>query len=213
MSTYLPNIPQPNDNLDISQTQLLGNFQALNTIFGINHYPFNDLSSSKGKHKFVTMPITTTPASLDGEVVLYSQTTGALKSILKMVRDNVSQTDVALTTNKVAAPVAGASNKAPGYSWLPGEILVQWGYVTNTTGVVSGTVTFSSANVAFPNNLYTVLCQPTVLSPSASKAYGVTVTPDNTLTNKNQFTWQVQTNDTTLSIPKVVSFYWFAIGN
>jgi hypothetical protein len=62
MSSYLPNIPQPNDNLDFSQGQLLGNFQALDAIFGIDHYKYSDTTGNLGFHNTITMPrFTTSP--------------------------------------------------------------------------------------------------------------------------------------------------------
>mgnify|MGYP001574109253 CR=1 FL=1 len=56
MSLFLPNIPQPNDNLDFSQGQLLNNNQGLDTVFGIDHYKFSDATANKGFHNQVTTP-------------------------------------------------------------------------------------------------------------------------------------------------------------
>ncbi len=53
MTTYLPNIPLASDDLSTSQADLLGNFQALNTIYGTDHYPFSDTSADQGFHKKV----------------------------------------------------------------------------------------------------------------------------------------------------------------
>jgi len=219
MTTYLPNKPQPNDNLDISQGDIQGNFEAANNIFAINHYPFSDGSPAKGKHKFVTMPNqTVTPSSIDGEVVLYSVESAGLKSILKMIRDNEPTTEVALTTNKVAAPKVGLTQNSNGYSWLPGEVLFQWGqYVIPGPlfAQTTGTIVFATNNVAFPNNLFNVQCQVTVTSPSGGKNYTITVKRDNTQTNKNQFTWDL-VNPTSGGLPPVfppAAFYWTAIGN
>lgn len=57
MSLFLNNIPQPNDNLDFSQGQLLSNNQGLNTLFGIDHYPLTDATVNKGFHNQVTTPL------------------------------------------------------------------------------------------------------------------------------------------------------------
>ncbi len=54
---YKPNIPLPTDNLSVSQGDLVGNFQSLNTTFGIDHYPFADTSANSGKHNVVTTPL------------------------------------------------------------------------------------------------------------------------------------------------------------
>lgn len=54
---YNPNIPQPTDILSDSQGDLLGNFQALDTSFGIDHYKFSDLTANNGFHNKVTTPV------------------------------------------------------------------------------------------------------------------------------------------------------------
>lgn len=54
--SYNPNIPQPGDNLDISQGDLLTNFTACDVSFGIEHYKFSNLTANNGKHNTVTSP-------------------------------------------------------------------------------------------------------------------------------------------------------------
>ena len=56
MSTFLPNVPQPADDLDVSQGDLLGNFQALDAVFLQNHYTFSDGTINKGKHRVIETP-------------------------------------------------------------------------------------------------------------------------------------------------------------
>lgn len=54
---FKSNIPQPTDILDQSQKDLLGNMQQLDASFGVDHYPFTDVSPNLGKHNKVTTPI------------------------------------------------------------------------------------------------------------------------------------------------------------
>jgi hypothetical protein len=54
--TYIPNIPQANDDLDDSQPQILGNFQAADASFGKDHYAFSNLTTNNGFHNIVTQP-------------------------------------------------------------------------------------------------------------------------------------------------------------
>jgi len=51
---YNQNIPQPTDQISVSQAQLLANFQAIQTLVDVNHVDF--ASADQGKHKIVTMP-------------------------------------------------------------------------------------------------------------------------------------------------------------
>lgn len=55
--TFLQNIPQPADNLDFSQSELLTNNQALDGIFGIDHYKFSNSTANQGFHNKVTTPV------------------------------------------------------------------------------------------------------------------------------------------------------------
>ena len=51
---YNASIPQPNDKLRISQAQLLENFTKLNTVFGIDHVTYSDITGDGGKHSATT---------------------------------------------------------------------------------------------------------------------------------------------------------------
>ena len=71
---YNPDVPQPPDDLAVSQGDLLTNFGQLNTQFGINHVPFDDSSGDKGKHKFITfVEQADDPESQGDEYLLYSK--------------------------------------------------------------------------------------------------------------------------------------------
>ena len=54
--TYSPNIPQAADIPSQSQSQILTNFQQLNTIFSRDHFAFDDATSNlRGHHQFVQL--------------------------------------------------------------------------------------------------------------------------------------------------------------
>ncbi len=70
---YQQNIPQPNDALSVSQGDLLGNFQALNTAFNLNHTTLQ--SGIPGLHQFVQMPAgTPIIATTATQIGLYAKT-------------------------------------------------------------------------------------------------------------------------------------------
>lgn len=56
MSTFNGNIPQPGDELEDSQQDLLNNNLQLDTSFGVDHYNFSDGTANNGKHTEVTTP-------------------------------------------------------------------------------------------------------------------------------------------------------------
>lgn len=56
MATFDPNIPQPTNLLSNSQNDLLNNMQALDTVFGIDHFAFSNGTTNSGFHQNVTTP-------------------------------------------------------------------------------------------------------------------------------------------------------------
>lgn len=53
---YTPNIPAGTDNLSTSQGQIQANFNALNSLFGLDHWAWND-ATNPGLHKKISLPI------------------------------------------------------------------------------------------------------------------------------------------------------------
>lgn len=68
---YQPTKPQPNDNLDVSVTDIQQNFLTANTVMGIDHYPFDNVTANKGFHKTVTSPDQTTEPTTTLEPKIY----------------------------------------------------------------------------------------------------------------------------------------------
>jgi len=81
MSLYNPNIPQPGDRPSDSQTQILQNFQTLDTVFTVDHVAFS-LGINPGKHKQVTFD-TVHPAGAPAgtESVLYTKNVGGVPEL------------------------------------------------------------------------------------------------------------------------------------
>jgi hypothetical protein len=70
---YKNNIPAPNDQISKSQSDLLGNFSALDTTFGINHLPFSD-STNPGKHTIIDLSVQSSdPVAPTNFQTLYSK--------------------------------------------------------------------------------------------------------------------------------------------
>lgn len=77
--TFDPNIPQPEDDMSLSQGDLLTNFSDLNIVYGSSgdHVALN-AATDRGKHKKVTFvsqgndPDTDSPATLENELALFA---------------------------------------------------------------------------------------------------------------------------------------------
>ena len=140
--TYNPDIPQSTDILSASQGQLLINFQQLEAIFDANHYKWDYATTAlRGMHRFVTLESQASgPATSSTQGAVYTKTVSAAPQLFW--RRASSGTEVQLTYP--IDPVA--SN--PGYSFLPGGVLIQWGVVSIASSPT--TVTFPKAFSAGP---------------------------------------------------------------
>lgn len=133
---FLPNIPQPGDELADSQVDLLGNNQQLDTTFGIDHYTFSNLTTNNGKHNLVTTPIVvgaTHPTTAAAEPKFYAMQETANIGVIQYSRG---------PSDAVPTPVTKLQSPSTG-------IIVPFGGTTNILdfsgmGVCIATVWFAS---------------------------------------------------------------------
>lgn len=203
--TFNINIPQPNDDLSVSQGQVKNNFLTSNTSFGVNHYPFNDGTVNNGKHKRVDIVAGAVPASNGGEGNLYTKQPASYTNLFytQDASSNEYQMTRIITTSfpKFATNTALSVGNG-GWTFLPGGMLFQYGSATvnfNTSGNKQGTITFP---VAFTNIPYAINVTLTSASGSSS-AHVLSVFS----VGVSSFKWNL---DDTSS--QYTGFYWTAIG-
>jgi len=122
--TYTRDIPDPPHNPSQDVGGMKQNTNSIDDIIDVDHYSFNDTVFS-GLHKQTRFVTQAAPTTALGQLALYSKLTGG-SSQLFLIRDNVAGTEVALTPNPgVIGNMLSAQN---GYSWLPGNVLLQWGF-------------------------------------------------------------------------------------
>lgn len=164
-------IPASTDSLQVDQPAMLANFQAIQTLIGINHVNFN--TGNQGKHNVVEFPAPTTFAGTSaGEVALF-----AVTSTLTGNPELAFQHQTNATAYEFTSRVANTT----GWARLPSGILLKWGIAT-VTGL--GTITFP---VAATNPVFT----------SAFIAYAVPRAPA-AITDQNKAV--TVTNLTTLNL-------------
>lgn len=135
--SYTTGIPIPGQSLGNSRPQVNGNFDYINTAFAINHVAFN--ASGVGKHKFLQMPEqVSAPVTLSSEGALYTKESLSITNLFW--RQESNGTEIQMTN---VAP----TNANIGASFLPGGLVIQWGFVTlsNTSS--------PTANVVLPVQL------------------------------------------------------------
>lgn len=191
---YNANIPQPSDTPSLSQSQLLGNFQAIQTLIDVNHEDF--ASGNQGKHKFIEFPIQSpVPVTSGGEVGLYCQTS-TYTSNPELVFSHQSGAGIVEFTSSLQA--------ANGWSYLPSGILLKWG---NSTANGSATINFPvAATIPVFNNVFAVLLTP----------FQNVVTDANiaiTLTSFNATSITAYGSNRVTTTAAAVTFQYLAIGN
>ena len=129
---YQPNIPASTDLLSDSQSDIQGNFQAIQTLIDVNHYDF--ASSNQGKHFAISMPAQASSPAIAfaaGEVGLYSyvNATTSQNELYINKTNQATVTQIPATASSLSitsAPVQGTA----GWSYLPSGIYITWGSTT-----------------------------------------------------------------------------------
>jgi len=213
MSSYQPNIPTGFVDLDLDYQSLQGNFQQLDTTFGIDHTLFSNNTAQNGYHTnihmiphstTVTNPPNNQPVAAPSAVAGYGQLFDAT------INDGIN-TDQALYFltggNRLTQLTSNfqpvSSNN--GYTYLPGGLILQWGFVTSTASTYQ-TLNFSTNNINFPNNCFIIFTQP--YGSGTVPGSQATVEIRKSTISKTLFEWVFVTNS-----GEYTGFFWVAIGN
>lgn len=158
--TFSPNIPQGTDQPSQSQSQILTNFQQINTVFGANHVSLIDSTvANRGKHNIVVMPQQASGAATNStEGALYTKALGGAPNLYW--RRNSNGAEIPMTSNVTP------SSAANGFTFLPGNMLMQWGTTTIPVGL-SSSIPFATAFSVAP---YSIVC--TFLRSSGTTTVG-----------------------------------------
>ncbi len=192
-------IPNSTDLLSQSQSDILQNFEAIQTFIEINHETF--ASADSGKHKFVTFPQQTVGgafplATSATEFGLYCKTDGANPA---MYLRPVSQT-VGVTTNDIN--ITHAIKAASGETILPSGIKMKWGVGTiASSSSTSAAITYYSAFTT----VYSVQ-----VTPYGSRASGAA--QDYVLSAYDVQVADFKVTRTAAYVGTTATFYYLAIG-
>ncbi len=153
MSSYQPNIPTGTVNLDQDYLSIQGNFQQLETTYGVDHLPFTNGTAQLGYHKEVHLVPMSTPAPTTGYGQLFNAT----------INDglNTDQTLYFLTGGGLLQQLTRnfvRSAAQTGYTFLPGGLILMWGLATGIPANGNLAVSFPDiqGSVAFPTNCFNV---------------------------------------------------------
>jgi len=204
-------------NLDTDYKNIQGNFQQLDTSFGVNHVPFS-VTPNNGKHKFVEMPVSAgIPAGLAaGEGTVYTQTLNANSNLV--YTNNTSNNgyqlsrcidaSYALFGTNTSYGSGGGAAFIGGWTFLPGNVgnavnggmLLQYGLVTGVPANSTLTVTFP---IPFTRGCYSLNATPiTSGNPTQQLIVNAIVAATGGVTN-----FVINNNSSTFT-----KFYWQAVG-
>lgn len=175
---YQNNIPQATDDISVSQSDLLNNMAAIETLVMVNHVDFN--SGDQGKHAQVTFPL----GPLAGQPFTYATGEIGLQSLNQLP---TSVPDIWMTRGTgTAIPITGSLKASSGWTYLPSGIILKWetiavsgpGNVVVTFPVATNTPVFASTFVAYLTNLsavtsYVVALTTTTLTINVSAATSI----------------------------------------
>jgi len=155
---YKANIPQPGDQKNVSQGDILNNFTEIKTVIDINHVTFADADGNQGKHKYVTFPeqgtaITDAPKTEANEVALYCRqiATGGTDHSALFFRPEDQAAGAGLEYDFTTVEHTGALGK--GHTYLPGGLILNWGYSDIAVG---GSDVLFNKNFATAASVYSV---------------------------------------------------------
>jgi hypothetical protein len=165
---YNNNIPQPTDQLSQSQSDILGNFQAIQTLIDVNHVDF--ASADQGKHKWVTFPVQAGSPPIvfgAGELALYSflNTVTSQNELYINKTNQVTVTQIP-TTASILSVTSNPGNNVSGWTYLPSGIILKWGNSSaNGNTVISFPV---AATIPVFTNVMAILLTPYAVSAADS---------------------------------------------
>ena len=168
--TFNPNIPQAGDVPSLSQGQLLTNFTALNTVFGVDHLAFNAVDG--GEHQQVTLnSVIADPGLADPKCSLYIKTVAGDSELFFEKYDNAAAANLVQQMTNLTVTTVGTNY---GYTTPWGQI-VNWGQFT--CNIADTVVTY-----AVPFNAPAQSIQLTAISDTGSRNAVVRVSANATAT-------------------------------
>lgn len=215
---YNQNIPQPTDQISVSQGQILGNFQAINSWVGVNHVGFN--VGDSGKHTWVTLQQQTAPSPFLSPEVGISNYNLALTSTSQLwfsYFDNTATKREYPVTASILSTNPTPAYASVGWAYLPSGIFMKWGMIS--INAVAGAATLPlSYGTASTGPIFTSIInvQITPRSQSALPAFiiGYTLAAPNLGVNPQTIPlniWQV-TSSNLILYTGVVDLSYLIIG-
>ena len=207
---YNSQIPQSNDQLDQSQTEMLANFMSLQAFISVDHVPFTTTAApqaNQGKHNQLTLP-QPAPFSLPlaNEVIIKS----VLSTYTAQVEVAYQQIVAGVVTANQMTRKQNPIPIGPGWATLGGSgLLMKWGRITSNGFTIVGFPDDNGASIPrFNNPPYSITLSP-ISNPDQNDDIWIRM---GSVTSNLLFTCYASARTTVGANPNV-SFFYLAIGN
>jgi hypothetical protein len=194
-------IPAANDDPSVDQPDMLQNNVSTNGIIAEDHIGFN--INNGGYHQQTTMFNQSAPGLKGADGVLFAGLNGG---------SSWPQWQNALGVVPLAIKVPSLAN--PGYTSIPGGVIVQWGFINGTHGgapqkMQNGDFATTTFPIIFPTSVFDVFTTGFYDNTSAvpNGVAGVAINRPGGVIATNQFTWTFFSNSSFYT-----GFFWWAIG-
>lgn len=208
MTMYQATIPTGLVRLDQDYKNVRDNFTQINSTYNTDHVPLTT-APQNGYHSVIHLAKQASdPVGITATYSMYEKSNSdGFATGQQLYFISGTSTPFPVTRNFVPA-VDGSGN---GSSFVPGGFVIQWGIILGTHAGFfnsgdTGTVTFSTANLAFPNNLFAVNLQLVGKTPATSSSDNSLFLTDNY--TKLLFNWRYNGHSGDFK-----QFFWWAIGN
>ena len=215
-ATYTIGVPNPPNNPSADVNNMQTNTTSISNLIEQDHIGFN--LTNGGFHNVIHQSEFSTgpdpvPVLTFGE--LYVKKIAVNGNTDDVLFFQTGSGRVSQLTGLPTGPGLQGSVGTNGWTFLPNGLIMQWGVVFGTHGGDNhfnsndtGTVTFATANLAFPQNCFGVWTQPIYTNGNAPATGNTATFAINNNVSKTSFTWFLLTNSASYT-----SFYWWALGN
>lgn len=194
-------IPGPNDELSQSQSDIQGNFAAIQTLIDVDHVDF--ANAKAGKHQaihYVSQAVLPTTLGSEMSIFCAPGTAGGF-SLYVQQQNKVAGANAVEFTKAITG--ATPSN---GYTILPSGVILQWGTLAVASPVAFVNFTTAAGCIAFPTQCFSL--QVTNLVTAFTN--GILGVVTGTLT---RFGAQIKCQRSDNAGTTATNVFFFAIGN
>ncbi len=203
--TYTNNVPNPPNSPSVDVVSMQTNTNSISGIIAVDHVGFGDPEG--GTHNQSTYNAGTDPITLSTQGSVYTKTSGS--DVELFYRHKSSGLVTQLTGPNSLSGFTG-------YEFLPGGLILQWGFKNGTHGTDlhfnpgdTGNVTFP---LTFPSRVFTVNTTmnyntDTGVAPSSGSAFIISLDYAAAGTTTTGFNWTASGSGGSYTV-----FYWTALG-